>query len=161
MTVLDFHTSANSNGSTCDYKFPKKVRGAFGGLLNADQAVICGGLSMSGMSNSCHALGANQTWYLPEDLADSSWGARSVIFNGRFLLVGGRRKNADYVKTATWISLNQNGSVQTTNAGELPITLAGHTMEVVKETAIIAGGYSGTLGWGSAAAANNCHKHSR
>ena len=131
---------ASPNGTECqDVFFPIEVYGAVGGLLNK-KALICGGiLSFWDYSDGCYVIGEGNDVVVT--MTEKRLYAASVVHHKQLLITGGRNGN-NYLKSTEWISL-EDGSGSSTNGGDLPMTLYGHSMVAINTSmAMIIGGYS-------------------
>ena len=115
-------------------KYPLKVAGATGGLIGSSP-LICGGSSPR--TAACYIIGQQETVAVTMTTPRSD--AASIVFNGRLFIAGDG-------SSTEWISLEEGA----TPAGALPISLYGHSMELIQSTTskliLIIGGWSSSGG---------------
>ena len=121
--IIDLETNT---GKRCP-KYPLKVSGATGGLIGSSP-LICGGEDASyDTRDACYIIGQQETGAVT--MTTPRWLAASIVFNGRLFIAGGYNGGSGR-STTEWISLEEGS----TPAGALPISLYGHSMELIQST---------------------------
>ena len=130
--MIDLETNT---GKRCP-NYPLKVYDATGGLIGSSP-LICGGEYPT--TDACYIIGQQETVAVTMTTPRNS--AASIVFNGRLFIAGGLG-GSGRLKSTEWISLEEGA----TPAGALPISLYGHSMELIKTTTtkliLIIGGIS-------------------
>ena len=129
---LDLETNT---GKRCT-NYPLKDGYATGGLIGSSP-LICGGWSPR--TDACYIIGKQET--VAVTMTTPRIEAASIVFNGRLFIAGGLG-GSGRLKSTEWISPEEGA----TPAGALPISLYGHSMELIKTTTtkliLIIGGVS-------------------
>ena len=132
-------------------RFPIKLSGATGGLMNGKTPFICGGMAFingeGGYSNDCHQLTEAGSWAkdqkasLTTERAYAGYGTMAVLNNNLFL-IGGYYNNLGYLASTEMLSPDTTSK---TLSVELPTGISSHCqVPWDSETFFVIGGWTGS-----------------
>jgi hypothetical protein len=139
--VIDLEDASNICQDLEDY--PIGVKGAFGGLLNQGDPLVCGGRDLA--INVCYVV--NQPGQSSEMLEERAWSASLTLNSSHLWVTGGVNGNV-YLQTSEFVSIGQ----PSVKGPDLPYAVYGHCLVGVNSsTALLCGGEN------SGGALNECH----
>jgi hypothetical protein len=131
--VIDLEDASNICQNLEDY--PIQVYGAFGGLLNQGDPLVCGGRSPA--TNVCYVV--NQPGQSSEMLEERAWSSSLTLNSSHLWVTGGFNSNA-YLQTSEFVSIGQ----PSVKAPDLPNAVGMHCLvRVNSSTVLLCGGYNG------------------